>query len=93
MEIKADGTVELYYVEFGDSGQIAKEKLNERHSSEIPFISHVPLQLQHINFRLNFPAMTANENRDRESEISSYRLKFQMIYFCKQNLESIKRIP
>ena len=29
MEINTDGTVELYYVDFGDSGQISKEKLRE----------------------------------------------------------------
>ena len=28
-EINKDGTVDLYYVDFGDSGQISKDKLRE----------------------------------------------------------------
>lgn len=29
LEMNEDGTVELYYVDFGDSGQISKDKLRE----------------------------------------------------------------
>ncbi|XP_067035394.1 tudor domain-containing 6-like [Acropora muricata] len=39
LEMNEDGTVELYYVDFGDSGQISKDKLREirQEHSKLPF--------------------------------------------------------